>query len=227
MVKFGNIEVSDLRLGSTQPKAVYFGDELVWQHEEPTPPVSTTYVKYTAASGLPDWEGDIVGTLNSNSIPDRLSSESVEVGTHVTSIGSYAFDSCTNLTSVTIGNGVTSIGQSVFWGCTNLTSVTIPDGVESIGSHAFRECSGLTSVTIPNSVTSIGEWAFDSCSGLRRVTIGNGVTSIGNGAFHNCTSITSVTMTGKDISTVQGMTNYSWNLPTGCVIHCSDGDITL
>ena len=204
MVKFGNIEVSDLRLGSTQPKAVYFGDELVWQHEEPTPPVSTTYVKYTAASGLPDWEGDIVGTLNSNSIPDRLSSESVEVGTHVTSIGSYAFDSCTNL-----------------------TSVTIPDGVESIGSHAFRECSGLTSVTIPNSVTSIGEWAFDSCSGLRRVTIGNGVTSIGNGAFHNCTSITSVTMTGKDISTVQGMTNYSWNLPTGCVIHCSDGDITL
>ena len=59
------------------------------------------------------------------------------------------------------------------------------------------------------------------------MTIPNSVTSIGQNAFYSDSSLTSVTMTGKDISTVQGMTNYSWGLPTGCVIHCSDGDITL
>lgn len=31
----------------------------------------TTVVKYTAASGHPDWEGDIVGELAYNSIPNR------------------------------------------------------------------------------------------------------------------------------------------------------------
>ena len=31
----------------------------------------TTVVKYTAASGLPDWEGDIGGELTYNSIPNR------------------------------------------------------------------------------------------------------------------------------------------------------------
>ena len=51
---------------------------------------------------------------------------------------------------------VTSIGTNAFQNCTNLTSVTIPDSVTSIGEAAFYDCTSLTSVTIPNSVTSIG-----------------------------------------------------------------------
>lgn len=67
----------------------------------------------------------------------------------------------------------------------------------------FRDCR-LTSVTIPNSVTSIGSMAFEYCD-----------------------SLASVTFSGKDIATVQGMANYSWKLTSGCVIHCTDGGITL
>jgi len=58
----------------------------------------------------------------------------------VTSIGKYAFNSCTGLTSVTIGNSVTSIGNSAFSGCFGLTSVTIPNSVTNIGDGAFKYC---------------------------------------------------------------------------------------
>ena len=116
---------------------------------------------------------------------------SVTIPDSVTTISESAFESCSSLSSVTIPDSVTSIGDSAFWCCTNLTSVTIPSSVTSIGSGAFSG-SGLTSVTIPGSVTSIGSGAF-SGSGLTSVTIPNSVTSIGSGAFSG-TSLTSVTI---------------------------------
>ena len=198
---------------------------------------NSTKVKYTSASGLSDWEGDIVGDLTgggtswspspTSQIPNVTSAEEIVIGTHVTSISLNAFIYRSSLTSVTIPNSVTSIGESAFNGCSGLTSMTIPNSVTSIGASAFRNCSGLTSLTIPDSVTSIGASAFYNCTNLTSVTIGNGVTSIGPYAFQNCSGLTSVTMTGKTISTVQSMSNYSWNLRTGCVIHCTDGDITI
>ena len=114
------------------------------------------------------------------------------IGSGVTSIGEYAFQSCTGLTSVTIGNSVTSIGSGAFQSCSGLTSVTIPNSVTSIGNTAFYSCTGLTSVAIPNSVTSIGIQAFNSCTGLTSLTIGSSVTSIGSGAFQSCTALTTV-----------------------------------
>ena len=126
-----------------------------------------------------------------------------------------------------IGSAVTSIGSSAFYYCNMLKSVTIPDSVTSIEDAAFIMCSGLTSVTIPSSVTSIGYEAFSGCSGLTSVTIPSGVTSIGYYAFSDCSSLTSVTFSGKDMATVQNMTDYNWSLTSGCIIHCTDGDITV
>ena len=76
----------------------------------------------------------------------------------VTSIGGYAFSSCSGLTSLTIPSSVTTIGEDAFSSCSGLTSLTIPSSVTSIGEYAFYGCSGLTSITIPSSVTTIGKY---------------------------------------------------------------------
>ena len=60
-----------------------------------------------------------------NSIVDRSISGDYTIPSDVTSIGGYAFRSCTNLTSVTIHENVTEIGSAAFYGCTGLTSVTV------------------------------------------------------------------------------------------------------
>ena len=97
----------------------------------------TTVVKYTAASGLPDWERDIVGELASNTIPNKSDIAEVVIGSHVTSLGYSAFSDCTNMTSVTIPNSVTNIMGYAFYNCSGLTSVTIPNSVTNIGHNAF------------------------------------------------------------------------------------------
>lgn len=58
---------------------------------------------------------------------------------------------------------VTSIGFYAFYSCSDLTSVTIPNSVTIIDGRAFESCSSLTNVTIPNSVTTIGGSAFYKC----------------------------------------------------------------
>ena len=152
---------------------------------------------------------------------------SVVIPDSVTSIGNQAFDSCQNLASATIGNGVTSIGNYAFNYCLKLANVVIGNNVTSIGDYAFQFCEKLTTVTIPDIVTSIGFSAFGACGDLTSIVIGSGVTSIGANALGGCFSLMDVTFSGKTKATVQGMANYNWQLTPGCVIHCTDGDITL
>lgn len=75
-----------------------------------------------------------------------------------------------------------------------------------IGERAFYNCSGLTSVTIGSSVTYIGEYAFGDCSGLKNITY-----------------------TGT-IANWKNIAKGGWwkdNVPTACLIHCTDGDIKI
>jgi len=149
---------------------------------------------YQIATGQTYTSGDYQYTLSNNqatitrytgaggavSIPDTLNSygvvsignnafaytdlTSVSIPTSVTSIGSYAFQSCFSLASVAIPNGVTSIGESVFVNCGSLTSVTIPNSLTSIGANAFYGCWGLGSVFLPSTLSSsqIGQAGFPS-----------------------------------------------------------------
>ena len=95
-----------------------------------------------------------------------------------------------------------------------------------LNGESYNWIKNPLTVEIGTNVTSIGDYAFSRCSGLTSVTIPNSVTSIGSGAFLYC-GLTSMTFSGKDKATVKGMTNYSWDLTTSCVIHCTDGDIIL
>lgn len=129
---------------------------------------------------------------DSINVPSKVSYNDVMYS--VTSIGEYAFNSCSGLTSIIIPESVTSIGFRAFLYCRGLTSITIPNSVTSIGSEAFKNCSSLTSITIPNSVTSIGGGAFYDCDQLTSITISNSVTSIGASAFFDCDKLTSITI---------------------------------
>lgn len=117
---------------------------------------------------------------------------SVEIGSGVTRIGSYAFEN-TNITSLTIPGSVTAIGDYGVNGNRYLAELTLQPGLKSIGKEAFSYSKRLATVTIPNGVTTIGEEAFahcwtplpksDSFTGLTTVTIPGSVTSIGKDAF--------------------------------------------
>jgi hypothetical protein len=158
-------------------------------------------------AGLPAylWEPPFVctpvnGTITINGCPGSGGAVAIPTtinGLPVTSIGSGAFASCTNLTSITIPNSVTNIGSRAFADCRSLTNVTIGSGVTSISSEAFIFCTNLTSITIPNSVTNISSEAFYNCSSLSSVTIPDSVTSIGSEAFAFCNNLNSVYFKGN------------------------------
>ncbi|MBR4656144.1 MAG: leucine-rich repeat domain-containing protein, partial [Oscillospiraceae bacterium] len=73
--------------------------------------------------------------------------------------------------TVILENGVTSISSYAFRTCYNLTYVSIPESVTSIEQDAFYNCSSLPTVTIPASVTSIGNGAFLACFHLRSISV--------------------------------------------------------
>ena len=47
MINLGNMSIADLRLGASQVKAAYFGNEQIWGGEEPAP--AATPLCFTAA----------------------------------------------------------------------------------------------------------------------------------------------------------------------------------
>ena len=77
----------------------------------------------------------------------------------VTSIGTSAFEYCSNLQSVTLPASITAIYSDAFYGCTKLGSVNLEEGLTTISQRAFYNCN-LTSVTIPSTVTSMGNKVF-------------------------------------------------------------------
>jgi len=124
-------------------------------------------------------------------------------GTQVTSIGNNAFSGCSSLETIDLsGTQVTTIGYSVFGYCSKITSITIPDSVETIGSFAFYQCSSLTSIHFPNSLTTIGEGAFQYCYDLTSIDLsGTQVETIGYSAFHSCSNLTSIDL-GNSVETI-------------------------
>jgi len=168
------------------------------------------YYEYTVNS-----DGATCEIIHYTGSEQEITIPSLLDGYQVTSIGSYAFDSCKTITSIIIPEGVTSIGDfafyfsekitgitipksvtsigySAFYSCKALTGITIPEGVTSIGGGTFSSCEALKSVKIPNSVTSIEQRAFESCKELTSIIIPNGVTSIGESTFEGCTKLASV-----------------------------------
>ena len=88
--------------------------------------------------------------------------------TSLTSIGEMAFIN-SKLTNITLPSSLTSIGSYAFSSCSGLTSVTLSSSLTSIGNYAFQDCSKLSNVIIPLGLKTIGYYAFGG-SGLTSAT---------------------------------------------------------
>ena len=173
-------------------KATYSGGSITTAACDSTSAITETEIAKTGLESVVI--GDCVTSIGGWAFQSCSGITSITIPSGVTNIGIAAFQGCTSLTSINIPSGVTSISDYVLSNCPSLTSIDIPNGVTSIGDGAFNICTSLTSVTIPNSVTSIGFQAFIWCSGLRSINIPSGITNIGKEAFSFCTSLTSITV---------------------------------
>lgn len=160
------------------------------------------------------------GTLNSFAHVGDLE---YSIPNSVTTIGSYAFDSCCTLASLTIPESVTRIQEYAFFCCHlsefkgkfatedgrclivdgklkafaegNITiKYTIPEDVTYIGGGAFSCCGNLADIIFHDNVTTIGDFAFYSCSSLTSITIPDSITKIGDYAFYGCSNLANLSI---------------------------------
>ena len=135
---------------------------------------------------------------------------SVIIKPGVTSIGSAAFQDCSNLSDVSFSDTLIKIGGYAFSNCTGIQNVIIPDSVTTIGGRSFMDCSSIRFLTIGDSVARINDCTFYGCSALENVIIPDNVSEIGHSVFKNCTNLKSVTI-GDGLSNIGSNTFSNCN----------------
>lgn len=167
----------------------------VWQ--DPNTKVNYSYTIGSSSASVMEGtyheSGDTPGSPEVSGVIEILSNFTVDGKEYtVTSVGSYAFSGCSELTSVILPESIERINSTAFGNCCNLTSIQMGSHLTTINIYAFWRCSSLTSVRIPDSVKSIYGYAFSGCSELETIIIGNGIEEIYNSVFSSCPKITDV-----------------------------------
>lgn len=86
---------------------------------------------------------------------EQTSVKSIKFGPNVGTIGSDAFNGCSNLTALDLG-GVQDIGFQAFAGC-SMTELTIPGTVKHIGANAFINCDDITEIVFQEHLDENGK----------------------------------------------------------------------
>ena len=174
----------------------------------------------------------------------KLEIQELVVEAGVTTIGSYAFMGCSNLSSMTLPEGIEEIGDYAFSECNFNGDIILPDGLERIDNYVFSSCT-FNRIVIPDTVTEFGDciiWnsygkecilpknikeiPYGCCgySHITKVTIPEGVETIKDSALaYSCSELTDVYFSGTKAQ-AQAIKIGSSNLPFGAATwHCSDG----
>ena len=138
----------------------------------------------------------------------------IELPENLTTLDSYAFQSCSSLANVKMSGKVTGISGYCFQECKNLQKVELAEGLQVIHNGAFYLCNSLQSINfpstltlidydsfngtdlreidIPASVENINYRAFCGNKNLKKVTFREGLVNIGASTFSGCESIDSI-----------------------------------
>ena len=73
----------------------------------------------------------------------------------VTSVGTSAFEGCSNLQSVTLPSSVTTIDTDAFYGCVRLERVNLEEGLTNINLRAFYNCKLDTRMIVRRSIAPL------------------------------------------------------------------------
>lgn len=110
---------------------------------------------YTATSKVTPYKTNVFGaTISSNEWDSKTGNGTITFSGDVTTIGAYAFYSCSTMTSINIPNSVTSIGSSAFDFCTALKNITFGRGLATVEYDAFMSYNKIKVVNI----TDLSAW---------------------------------------------------------------------
>ncbi|MBO5488668.1 MAG: leucine-rich repeat protein, partial [Eubacterium sp.] len=101
--------------------------------------------------------------------------------THVSSIGDYAFEKCTQLRWAVFGDTLSTTGTNLFDSCVRLEAVYIPHLKGSSGTLLGKVCNGcfnLRFLYLPDGMTNIHNGVLSNLSKLEKLYLPSGVTDI-------------------------------------------------
>ena len=188
--------------------------------------------------------------VEDNAFKNCTTAATITIGSNVKTIGSSAFNGCSNVTSINFGSGtsypcnVDTIKGSAFSSCSKLATINCYGGIEkwlAIGfnagaAHPFTANSddktfkinntAITEIEVPSTVTKIKKYAFYKNTALTSITIGTGVTSIGSYAFNGCSNLTTIKF-GKSTDEPCNVDTIMDNVFTSCIkvnkVYCYGG----
>ena len=111
----------------------------------------------------------------------------------VSSISSYSFMGCSDITDISFTSEVTHISAFAFQNCLGLTSVTIPSTLTWLSSSVFRGCSNLTSITLQEGMSTIEDYAFAE-TGIASLVLPSTIDLLRSEFIYGCPNLTSITM---------------------------------
>ena len=163
--------------------------------------------QFAGCTGLTWLEWNAVNCPNSSSLPTQ-NIETVTIGDGVTVLPSNFLQN-SKITEVSIPSSVKTIGSYAFNWCTELKEVYIPDSVSVLNEHTFGACLSLAQAHLPAALTEMKRSAFERCQSLKGIVIPAGVTKLGDYVFHDCDSLTSLTVRAIVPPTVNSNTTLS------------------
>lgn len=146
-------------------------------------------VAFNGAKSLETYPfGNKVRSIGNSAFSGCSSFKIDKIPDSVTFMGTWAFGS-TAIETIEFGSGLTYINSYAFSYCSNLTKVTFPSNIESIKIYAFSHCPKLKNVIFTEGLKTINEGAFTG-SIIKEAVIPKSISAIGSRAFPDSTKLT-------------------------------------